>query len=41
MARHILVLQRGKLVEEGTHDQLMARNNKYAEMFNAQAKRYR
>ena len=41
MAHHILVLADGRLVEEGTHDTLMALNGPYAEMFNVQAERYR
>ena len=41
MAQHILVLADGRLVEEGTHDQLMALGGSYAEMFTIQAERYR
>jgi ATP-binding cassette subfamily B protein len=41
MAQHIVVLQQGELTEEGTHDQLIAHNGRYAEMFNAQAERYK
>ena len=41
MAQHILVLADGRLIEECTHDKLMALNGQYAEMFNVQAERYR
>jgi ATP-binding cassette subfamily B protein len=41
MAQQILVLEDGRLVEEGDHEALMARNGQYARMFNAQAERYR
>ncbi|RQS62998.1 ABC transporter ATP-binding protein [Burkholderia sp. Bp8963] len=36
----ILVLDQGHLVEEGTHDELIARNGKYARMFHSQAMFY-
>jgi ATP-binding cassette subfamily B protein len=35
------VLSGGKLVEEGNHQQLMALNGQYAEMFEMQAASYR
>ena len=41
MAQHILVLQNGKLVEEGSHGDLMNLNGLYTNMFNTQADRYR
>ena len=41
MADHILVLHQGELVEQGSHEQLMAQNGRYAQMFNTQAKQYR
>ncbi|MBV7334468.1 ABC transporter ATP-binding protein/permease [Chloroflexi bacterium TSY] len=41
MAQHILVLENGRLIEEGTHEELMALDSQYAEMFNVQAERYR
>ena len=41
MADHILVLQQGELVEQGSHEQLVAENGRYAQMFNTQAKQYR
>jgi ATP-binding cassette subfamily B protein len=40
MAQGILVLVDGRLVESGNHDELMARNGRYAEMFKVQAERY-
>jgi len=36
-ADRILVLEAGELVEDGTHDQLMARRGRYAQLFSAQA----
>lgn len=41
MADRIVVLEGGKLVEEGTHLQLMALSGRYAEMFEMQAASYR
>ena len=41
MAEKILVLKAGRLLEEGTHDELMARGGEYARMFTLQADRYR
>ena len=41
MADHILVLHQGGLVEQGSHEQLLAENGRYAQMFNTQAKQYR
>ena len=41
MATNILVLEEGMLIEEGTHETLLARDGLYASMFNAQASRYR
>ena len=40
IASQIIVLENGKLIERGTHRELMALNGKYAELFNTQAKRY-
>ena len=39
-ADRIIMLERGRIIEEGTHAQLLARNGKYAEMWNAQAGKY-
>jgi ATP-binding cassette subfamily B protein len=41
MADRIVVLEGGHLVEEGSHNQLMARGARYAEMFEMQAASYR
>ena len=39
-ADRIIMLERGRIIEEGTHSELLARNGKYAEMWNAQAGKY-
>jgi ATP-binding cassette subfamily B protein len=41
MAKHILVLDNGKLAEEGNHAALIESNGLYASMFETQASRYR
>lgn len=41
MADRIVVLEGGRLVEEGTHQQLMALGGRYSEMFEMQAASYR
>lgn len=40
IASKIVVLENGKVVEEGTHHQLMEKNGKYALLFRTQAQRY-
>jgi ATP-binding cassette subfamily B protein len=40
MADRILVLDHGRLVEEGSHELLLASNGLYAELFNLQASSY-
>jgi ATP-binding cassette, subfamily B, bacterial len=40
MADRIIVLEHGRILEEGHHDALMARGGRYAEMFEAQASQY-
>lgn len=40
-ADRILVLHNGKIVEDGTHDQLIKLNGKYAHSFNLQAEGYK
>lgn len=39
-ADHILFLENGEIVEEGTHDELMALDGAYAQMFRMQAQYY-
>jgi ATP-binding cassette subfamily B protein len=41
MAERIIVLENGRISEEGSHDRLMARAGTYAEMFELQAASYR
>jgi ATP-binding cassette subfamily B protein len=41
IANHIAVLQEGRLVESGSHAQLMAGNGEYATMYRTQAEGYR
>ena len=39
-ADRIIMLENGRIIEEGTHDELLSRKGKYAEMWQAQAGRY-
>lgn len=41
MADRILVLDNGEILEIGTHEELLAKNGRYAELFNLQAEGYR
>lgn len=41
MAERIIVLENGRISEEGSHDRLLARGGTYAEMFELQASSYR
>ena len=41
MVDHILVLDKGRLIEEGDHDQLIPQDGLYASMFETQALQYR
>ncbi len=40
-ADRIYMFEQGKLIEVGNHDELIAKNGKYAYMFNLQAEKYR
>ena len=40
VASKIVVLENGRVVEEGNHQELMAKKGKYFELFSTQAKRY-
>lgn len=40
LANRILVLDAGRIVEDGTHDALLANNGRYAQFFRAQARWY-
>lgn len=40
MADRILFLEQGRIVEEGSHQELMAKNGRYAAMFRLQAQNY-
>ena len=41
MADRILFLENGKLIEEGSHRELVDLNGKYSDLFEFQAKGYR
>ena len=40
LADKILYLENGRLVEQGSHDELMKQGGRYAEMFKLQAEKY-
>ncbi|MBR5066899.1 MAG: ABC transporter ATP-binding protein, partial [Lachnospiraceae bacterium] len=39
-ADRIIMLEKGRIIEEGSHDELLKKNGKYAEMWRVQASRY-
>ncbi|MEK5503805.1 ATP-binding cassette domain-containing protein [Bacillus sp. FSL M8-0168] len=39
-ADHIIFLENGRVIETGTHDELMANQGQYAELYHLQAKKY-
>lgn len=41
MADRIIMLEKGRIIEEGSHEELMEFGGKYAEMFTMQAEKYR
>ncbi|MBR6483713.1 MAG: ABC transporter ATP-binding protein, partial [Clostridiales bacterium] len=40
MADKVYLFENGSIIEQGTHDELMAMNGKYKEMFDRQAQNY-
>lgn len=40
MADKIYMLEEGRIIEQGSHEELMSKNGKYAEMYHMQAKKY-
>jgi len=40
MAQSIIVMSEGKIIEQGSHESLVANNGRYAELFNKQARGY-
>ena len=39
-ADYIYLFEHGKVIEQGTHEELMKLNKKYKEMFTSQSKKY-
>ncbi len=40
MADKILVLDKGQIIEQGSHEELIKKNGQYSKLFNAQATGY-
>jgi ATP-binding cassette subfamily B protein len=40
MADRIYLFEHGSIIEQGSHEELMAHNGRYREMFDRQAKNY-
>lgn len=40
MAEQIYMMEKGRIIEEGNHEELLARGGRYAEMFEKQAEKY-
>jgi ABC-type multidrug transport system fused ATPase/permease subunit len=41
MADKIIVMANGKIIEQGSHDQLLTLNGRYAHLFSLQAEGYK
>jgi ABC-type multidrug transport system fused ATPase/permease subunit len=41
LAGHIVVLEEGRVIGQGSHDELMRTAGRYAELYERQASRYR
>ena len=41
MAQQIYMVEQGRIIEEGNHEELLDKGGRYAEMFEKQAEKYR